>query len=320
MAKYQSVSRRRFLSGIAFFLGGTALKFPGLGVLDDPSEPIIDVHQHTDYHDRTNDELLAHQRSMGISTTLLLPAWRPDDSLSGREWLESGWERWKTTGNEACYRFSQRHPGEFLFGANGVPGHPDTIERIEKYLNRGAKIIGEMKYDVACDSPQMQEIYELARGYEIPVLMHWQYGSYNHGLERFHRMLEKYPDVNFIGHAQSWWANIDKDHNDQSDLYPGGPVTPGGLTDRLLGDYPNMYAELSAGSGLNSLIRDENHARGFLERHQDKLMYGSDCGDPVGRRPDCRGAEAIATIRRLSPTKEIERKVLYENAKELLRL
>ena len=57
-------------------------------------------------------------------------------------------------------------------------------------------------------------------------------------------MLEKYPTVNFIGHAQTWWANIDKNHADQSCLYPKDPVTAGGITDRLLSDYPNMYGDL----------------------------------------------------------------------------
>ena len=46
--------------------------------------------------------------------------------------------------------------------------------------------------------------------------MHWQFQMYNYGFERFHTMLEKYPRVNFIGHAQTWWANIDKNHADQT--------------------------------------------------------------------------------------------------------
>lgn len=316
----RSISRRNFLTGSTVLLTGPVWKLFDNLLPEFNPDPIIDIHQHTDYHGRTNKQLLAHQRAMRISTTVLLPSWRPDDALSGNEWLESGWKRWKTTGNEVCYQFAQKYPGEFLFGANGVPGQPDMIRRIEKYLKLGAPIIGEMKYGVACDSPEMQKIYELAQVYEVPVLMHWQYQRYNFGFERFHKMLEKYPKVNFIGHAQTWWVNIDKDHEDQNNLYPGGKVNRGGLTDQLLSDYPNMYADLSAGSGLNALTRDEKHAKGFLDRHQDKLMYGSDCGDPVGRMPECRGAEAIAAIRRLSVNKEIERKVLYENSKQLLRL
>ena len=119
--------------------------------------------------------------------------------------------------------------------------------------------------------------------------MHWQFEMYNYGFERFHKMLAKYPRVNFLGHAQTWWANVDKNYRDQSVLYPKGPVTPGGLTDRYLTDYPNMYGDLSAGSGLNALTRDEDFTRDFLTRHQDKLLYGSDCSDHQGDRTDVPG-------------------------------
>src|SRR3989442_3636416 len=105
--------------------------------------------------------------------------------------------------------------------------------------------------------------------------MHFQHDRYNTGIENFHRKLEKFPKVNFIGHAQTWWANVDKNH-DQPVLYPTTKVTAGGITDRLLSDYPNMYADTSAGSGLNFFTRDEDHAREFMQRHQDKMLFGSD--------------------------------------------
>src|SRR6185295_9112571 len=103
-------------------------------------------------------------------------------------------------------------------------------------------------------------------------------------------------------------------------LYPKGPVTAGGFTDRYLADYPNMYGDLSAGSGLNALTRDEDFARGFLDRHQDKLIYGSDCNDLEGAGAACQGAQTIAAVRRLAGTKAVERKLLYGNAKTLFRL
>jgi len=181
-------------------------------------------------------------------------------------------------------------------------------------------VIGEQKFGVECDSPEMQRIYECAQANGVPVLLHWQHGMYNYGLDRFHRMLEKYPRVDFIGHAQTWWANIDKGHADQTVLYPKGPVTPGGWTDRYLADYPNMYGDLSAGSGLNALSRDEDFTRDFLTRHQDKLLYGSDCNDPVGEGEKCQGAQTLATIRRLAASKAVERKLLHDNAKRVLKL
>jgi predicted TIM-barrel fold metal-dependent hydrolase len=143
---------------------------------------------------------------------------------------------------------------------------------------------------------------------------------YNYGFERFYKMLEQYPTVNFLGHAQTWWGNIDRNHRDQTVMYPKGPVIAGGLTDRYLSDYPNMYGDLSAGSGLNALTRDEDFTRDFLVRHQNKLLFGSDCTDVEGSGPQCQGAQTIAAIRRLSANKRIERKLLYENARKLLRL
>lgn len=295
---------------MAFDVGSTVLQ---------DKEPVIDIHQHTNYSKRSDETLLAHQRAMGITTTILLPSGRPLSYGSTYYGYSNGLQV-GATGNEACYRFAQQYPKEFLFGANEVPDYPGAVQEIEKYLKLGAPVIGELKFGVDCDSPEMQKISQLAQEYNVPVLMHWQFNMYNRGFERFEKMLKKYKKVNFIGHAQTWWANINKDHKDQNVLYPKGKVTPGGLTDRLLSDYPNVYGDLSAGSGLYSLIRDEDHARGFLERHQDKLMFGSDCSDVVGSGNDCLGAQTISAIRKLSPTKEIERKILYYNAKKLFRI
>jgi predicted TIM-barrel fold metal-dependent hydrolase len=170
---------------------------------------------------------------------------------------------------------------------------------------------------VECDSPESQRLYALAGEYGVPILMHFQHGTYNLGFERLPRMLEKYPKTIFIGHAQTWWANIDRNHTDQNSLYPKGKVTAGGLTDRYLSDYPNIFADMSAGSGLNALTRDEDHTRGFLDRHQDKILYGSDCDDRVGSGSACQGSQTIAAIRKLAPSKAAERRILFENAKKL---
>ncbi len=317
MNKTNAVSRRKFLTGTGMLVAGLALNLRAekLSV----QEPIIDIHQHTDYMGRTNEQLVAHQKAMGVTTTILLPAGTPAFGMSTHQGKSNGLQA-KCSGNEACYALAKQYPDSYLFGSNEVPDLQDAVKEIEKYLKLGAPIIGELKFGVQCDSPEMQKIFQLAQEYDVPVLMHWQYTMYNHDFDRFYKMLEKYPRVNFIGHAQTWWANIDKEHKDQNILYPKGKVTPGGLTDRLLADYPNMYADMSAGSGLNALLRDEAHSREFLARHQDKILYGSDCLDAEGHGPTCQGAQTIAAIRKLAPTKEIERKVLYENAKKLFKL
>ena len=268
---------------------------------------ILDIHQHTNYSGRTDEQLLAHQRRMGITKTVLLPA-------GSKYGLAAG-----AGGNQVVVELARRYPKDFRFFANEVPDLPGARQEIEKYLKLGAIGIGEQKFNVECDSKQMQLIFDIAQEYGVPVLMHFQHGVYNLGIERLHKMLEKYPKVAFIGHAQTWWGNIDKNH-DQTVMYPKTPVTAGGLSDRLLSDYPNMYGDLSAGSGLNALLRDEDHARAFLARHQNKLLYGSDCSDRDGAGDGCSGSQQIAAIRKLAPNPGAVQKMLYGNAARLLRI
>ena len=310
------ISRRDFMAGATTTVLGIA------GAQTDSraqAEPIIDIHQHLGYSGRPDDVLLRHQHEMGITTTILLPAGRNVNSPSTHDGVSNGLQA-QCLGNEACRRFSKAHSKAFRFGANEVPDVDGARREIERYLKLGGVVIAEQKFGVECDSREMQAIYALAAEHRVPVLMHWQFQMYNYGFERFHKMLEKYPKVNFLGHAQTWWGHIDRNNKDQSVMYPKGAVTPGGLTDRYLSDYSNMFGDLSAGSGLNALTRDEEFARDFIVRHQDKLVYGSDCSDHVGSGTACQGAQTIATIRRLSPNKAVERKLLYGNAKKLFRL
>ncbi|MDB6118500.1 MAG: amidohydrolase 2, partial [Verrucomicrobiaceae bacterium] len=239
------LSRRHFLMQSAALAGAAVL--PSIQAADSVVESIIDIHQHTDYHGRSNDHMIAHQRAMGVTTTVLLPAGTYMSKPSTHEGKSNGLAA-QCTGNSVCKEIADAHPKEFFFGANEVTDEPTAAAEIEKYLKLGAVIIGEQKFGVECDSAESQKLYELAAAYNVPILLHFQHKTYNWGFDRFHTMLTKFPKTNFIGHAQTFWANIDKAH-DWKNFYPKGPVTPGGLTDRYLSDYPNMYADMSAGSG-----------------------------------------------------------------------
>ena len=288
------ISRRSFLAAAA------------CAPLSAADTPVIDFHQHTHYSGRTDDELVAHQRTMGVSLTVLLPA-------GSRYGLAA--DAW---GNDSVVALARRYPKQFVFFANELPDLPETTAVLEKYLKLGAKGIGEQKFPVDCDSAPMRRVFDVARDYRVPVLIHFEHEHYNMGIERFHKVLEKYPAVNFIGHAQTFWGNIDRNHQ-QPVMYPKGPVTPGGISDRLLADYPNMWGDLSAGSGLNAMLRDEDHARAFLARRQDRLVWASDCNDREGRGEKCSGSQQLAAIRRLAPADALP-KLLRGNAVKLLNL
>lgn len=192
-----------------------------------PREPIFDIHQHIVYNDRTVEQLIAHQRTMGVTTSVLMPTGDRGEGHAGG----SG-------DHQAVLELCRTHPGEFVFFANEISDHAEAPKIIERQLRRGAIGIGEQKFRVDCDSPHIERIAEVARSFDVPVLMHFEHGRYNRHIERFYRMLERFPTVNFIGHAQAWWGNIHKNH-DQTNSYPRGSVTPGGITDRYLKDYPN---------------------------------------------------------------------------------
>src|SRR4030095_11025583 len=104
---------------------------------------------------------------------------------------------------------AKAHPGEFFFGANEVTDLETARPAIERYLKLGAKVIGEQKFGVECDSLVSEAIYRMAEEFNVPVLLHFQHGMYNLGIDRFHVVLEKFPRVRFVAHAQTFWANID---------------------------------------------------------------------------------------------------------------
>jgi predicted TIM-barrel fold metal-dependent hydrolase len=305
-------SRRDFLATTATLLGAAALARTGLTAAEaapttTKPEPIIDIHQHIPYSGRTSEQMMAHQVAMGVSFTILLPA-------GSRFGLAAGVNPYPE-----AQALAEKYPDRFAWFANEVTDQPDAVDVIRRQLKSGAIGIGEQKFNVTSDSPGIEHIAALAAEFEVPMLLHFQQGTYNNDIHRFHRILEKFPTVNFIGHAQTFWGNISKNY-DEKILYPKGPVVPGGITDRLLSDYPNMYGDLSAGSGYQAFIRDEDHAHAFFARHQDKLLYGSDCSDPVGHGPACSGFQQIGSVRRFSPDKKAERKILYGNARRVLKL
>ena len=295
-----NLTRRDFLAAAA------AAFLPAQGA----PEPILDIHQHVLYNGRTKEQLLAHQLEHQITTTVLLPG--------------EGWMLPILGGNRECAGFQAEHPGRFVRFACSDPAESRTPDVLRGNIGRGAIGIGEMKFHVAADSPEMRQIYKLAEGLGVPVLIHFEYETYNTGLERFQAILKAYPKVNFIGHAQTWWGNISAEL-DPLDLYPKGRVKPGGLTDRLLSDYPNIYGDLSAGSGLNALTRDPDFARDFIRRHTRKLVWGSDCDCRDGKgggikSGQCLAAQSLPLLRKLAPDTAAFRRIVHENASALLRL
>lgn len=166
------LSRRDFIGKSSILFAGAALGMSNTGMnlfSSLPPEPIIDIHQHADYYGRTNNFLVPHQRAMGVTKTILLPAGRPVITSATHNGFSNGLQA-AISGNETAYDFAKNNSTEFLFGACEVPDLPDAIETIEKYLKLGAVVIGELKFAIPCDSLHMQRIYQLAQSMMYPFL------------------------------------------------------------------------------------------------------------------------------------------------------
>jgi predicted TIM-barrel fold metal-dependent hydrolase len=274
------------------------------------AQPVFDIHCHTGPPGHGESWLLRHQRALGITGTALLPVNAAFEGLPSFN-----------VGQGLAIRMSHTYPGEFVFFAIADPRKKNCPDTLRKHLQAGARGIGEMKFPVTCDSPKMEAVYELAAGFGVPVLLHFQYEAFNTGFERFPRVAAKYPGAPLIGHGQTWWGNIDRRHRqEQVWPYPEGRVTPDGFSTRLLREHPNVYGEFSGQSGWNALARDEEHARWFLGQFQDKLLFGSDCLHRGLNGTECWGRLTQELLRRLAPSAAVLNKILWENARRLLEL
>jgi predicted TIM-barrel fold metal-dependent hydrolase len=291
--------RRRFIRS-AF----AAAAISGLAAESPWGSPVLDIHLHPR---RDGSQEIDHLEGSGVRKAVLLPG------------AGSG---------EQALAVMAKYPDRFVRFTNADVRTPGSAGLIRAGLKGGATGIGELKYPVQVDGPEMRRVYDIAAEFRVPVLIHFEEGGFNSGLNRLPEILRSYPRTIFIGHAQSWWAHISADVDDKIG-YPAGPVKSGGLTDKVLADYPNIYGDLSANSGRNALARDPEFAAAFLSRHRSKLMFGSDCPCRDGRgagqpsrtpalKDKCVARETLTLLQQLA-SPELFRTITWKNGAELLR-
>lgn len=158
-------------------------------------------------------------------------------------------------------------------------GYKGFLDILKRYQDAGCRGMGEHKWGGAIDDPRNIELLSACGEVGFPVLFHLDSvrNTDKPGLPGLEKVLKSVPKVNMIGHANGWWASISGDAT-ESDFggYPRRAVTGGGAIDRLMEKYPNIYADLSAGSGNNAIARDKTFGREFLVRRADRVMFGTD--------------------------------------------
>lgn len=280
---------------------------------------MIDFHQHIGHIGRSLEQTLAHQAPHGIAQSVILPI---DNTATPPEFWPS----------QVALDAALRYPERLIPFFHVDPLKPDALDAIRAGHAAGARGFGEHKVRLPVDAPQSLAIYRLCGELGLPVLLHFEYGNYNYNFESFAEVLRSQPRTVFIAHAQAWWANISADApRDPTapgfSAYPKGPVVTPGLSDRWLGEFPNLYCDLSAGSGLNGLTRDPEFTRGFLARHAPKLLWATDCPCRDGRgdwgargQQACYAAQSLPVLRELCPSPDVFDLITSGNARRLLAL
>lgn len=184
---------------------------------------------------------------------------------------------------------ASRYPAAFSWFCNfdprtrGFTPETNLEPLLREYQDLGAIGFGEVVLNLLWDDPYVLNLLAALERVGLPILVHMDtaigasYGLVDDaGLPRMERVLQAFPRLVVIGHSQVFWSEISAESLIASRSgYPGGHVIPGRLQ-YLLKEYPNLYADLSARSGYNALVRDSEYAIEFLQEFSHKLMYGSD--------------------------------------------
>src|SRR5688572_2802991 len=258
---------------------------------------LIDTHQHVFWWGRDDAGLVADLDTHGIDLAWLLTWEIPpgQDNPAYHPLLNP--THFKPDGSHAgilledLLRARDRYPSRFVVGYCPDPLTGSAAKLFEAaYQMHGVRVCGEWKFRTCFDDPRCIELFRTAGELKCPVVLHldvpylvgkngkleYQPFWYGGTVANLERALAACPDTVFIGHAPGFWREISGGADKEAGVYPTGPIKPGGKLQPLFKRYPNLCADLSAGSALNALRRDREHARRFLTRDADRLLFARD--------------------------------------------
>ncbi len=295
---------------------------------------IIDAHQHVFWHGRDDADLVADLDENGIDKALLL-TWciGPREAPIGYEEVFNPIHIVSPGQNPGLpfsdvVRAARRFPDRFIMGYAPHASEPDAAKWLDAAIRMyDVRAFGEWKCRMLLDDPRCIELFRMAGRHGLPVVFHidvpylpdaetgqmtpcgeWYGGT----VENLERAMQACPETIFVGHGAGFWREIsgDVETKEAAELYPKGPIVVGGRLLRLLDEYPQLYADLSAGSGLNALRRDPDHGKKFLLKYHKKLLFGR----------DYYGGELQAFLNPLDLSAEATENIYHLNSERLFRI
>jgi len=233
----------------------------------------------------TPEELIEKFDEYGIERAVILPGVNPECSFVNQSLYEV---------EDICAKYPDRFSWFMNIDPRGVRNseNADFKPVLEFYKERGAKGLGEICANLYFDDPRCLKLFADCEACNVPVLFHMtlrnggDYGLIDElGLPRLEKVLQMFPNLTVLAHSQAFWAHMSADVTKEVvQGYPSGKVIDGRVAE-LMRKYPNLHGDLSAGSGGNSIMRDEEYGLSFLHEFADRLHYGTDFCAPFNVFP-----------------------------------
>jgi len=265
----------------------------------------IDSHQHVFWLNRDDAWLVREMDELGIDVAWLLTWYLLPEEDDHAYHVHTSPTNMRADGTHAAMPFSdviatcKRFPKRFVPGYCPPPTRPNAAASFEAaYHMHGVRVCGEWSYRTLLDDPRSIELFRKAGELHCPVVLHmdvpfltddsgrqqYQWRWYGGTVLNLERAMQACPETVFLGHGPGFWRAISGDADNDPAIYPTGPITPGGELLRLFEEYPNLYADLSAGSGMGAMERDPELAKQFVTDNADRLLFGRDrYGDDLDR-------------------------------------
>ncbi len=290
---------------------------------------IIDAHNHPDWYGYDFDAFIKNMNEYGIDKTWLL-SWETTQDEFDPKYLKVLPVKSKGTPEETmavpfshCVEYKKRAPERFVLGYAPDPRHIGAIERLKEAIDTyGVQIYGEVKYRMLYNNPDAIDMFRFCGDAGLPVTLHFDYPEasvtgetfprrnwwYGGSIDTLEEMLISCPKTNFLGHAPGFWAHISNDDLAYTEAYPKGRLIRGGGIERLLEKYPNLYCDISSGSGHNALSRDKEYTCELINRFPDRFLYARDYFDNVHQE----------LIEELGLSNDVKELIYHGNAERLI--
>lgn len=292
---------------------------------------IIDVHEHAYWHGRDAAGLIADMDQQGIDKAWILTWEIPVDEDSKGFHYALNPVRMRADGThpgiplEDIIKAKELYPDRFVLGYCPNPRLETAPQLFEAAVKiHGVRVCGEWKYRIGVDDPRCINLFRKAGELNCPVIVHLDIpymptesgepvycpGWYGGTVDNLERAMKACPETIFLGHAPGFWREISGDSTTQTEMYPKGKVVEGGKLYGLLDQYENLYLDLSAGSGMWALKRDPEHARKFMIRYADRLLFAR----------DYYGSDLNDFLKTLDLPQDVQDKMYFQNALKLVPL